>query len=89
MDMIQGATPPTVASLIAFDSDWKGQRHYNLCVVLHNGAAVVHVGGAPDYRPYYVPPTTTLFRETPGSIAIDTPDDPHNHGTVCLGVAGI
>jgi hypothetical protein len=56
---------------------------------LHNGAAVVHVDGAPDYRPYYVPPTTTLFRETPGSIAIDTPDDPHNHGTVCLGVAGI
>ncbi len=87
MDMIQGATPPSVAALVAFDADWNGQRHANLCVVLHNGTAVVRVTGAPDYRPYYVPETVTFFREAPGSITIYTPEDLRNHGTVCFGIA--
>jgi hypothetical protein len=78
-----------VAQLAKFDGGWNGAPHKNLCVTITNGVATIKVAGAPAYTLYYVPKTYTFVREIPGSITIETPDDPHFTGRACLGIAGL
>ncbi len=85
MDMIQGPTP-ALTQLVAFDHEWHGTPHRNICVTIKNGSATIKVDGSPSYVVYYAPKTYTFFREVPGSIAIETPDDPRFNGRACLGI---
>lgn len=79
-----------------YDAIWSGAAHKNFCVAITDGKATVKVEGTPDFQLYFARNratsrgSTRLFAqglETPGKIDIDTPDDRHANGDVCLGVA--
>jgi hypothetical protein len=68
----------------------------NFCVAIKDGKTTVKVDGMPDYQLYFVrtgakrSEEIPIFAEglqTPGKIDVDTPDEPHTNGRVCLGVA--
>jgi hypothetical protein len=85
LDLVQGPNPPTPAQIEAFDADWRGVPHRDLCVTLEKGKATIKVAGLPDYELYYVPQEPTQALETKGKIEI-IGQDPNLPGTVCLGV---
>jgi hypothetical protein len=86
-------TPPAIYQ---YDSLWHGGAHRNFCIPMKNGKATLKVDGMPDYQLYFVSSNAKPARagaifaeglETPGKIDIDTPDEPHTKGDVCLGIA--
>ncbi len=86
----------TPAAIAQYDVLWKGAAHRNFCVPFVNGKATIKVDGLPEFQLYFAridaksSKTASLFAEgleTPGTIAIDTPDDPHANGHLCLGIA--
>jgi hypothetical protein len=86
-------TPPAIQ---LYDALWNGTAHRNFCVSIRNGKTTVRIDGMPDYQLYFVRTNakrsqeTPVFAEgleTPGKIDVDTPDEPHTNGHVCLGVA--
>ena len=90
VDLYRGVSAPTPAEMRAFDAEWAGAAHHNVCVDLKRGHATITVNGAPDFVWYYAPPETDLDAvEYKGHITI-TPasDSAAVDGTACLGIAG-
>jgi hypothetical protein len=93
-------TPPVTEQSYAlvqqYDALWEGSAHRNFCVPIKNGRATIKVDGMPDYQLYFARAgaksveANSIFAqglETAGKIDVDTPDEPHANGYVCLGVA--
>jgi hypothetical protein len=79
-----------------YDAIWRGSAHRNVCVPIRNSRTTVKVDGMPEYQLYFVRSESRLSTsaeifaeglETPGKVDVDTPDEPHTNGDVCLGIA--
>lgn len=89
-DMFRGVSAPTPSEMRAFDAEWAGQAHHNVCVEIKSGRATFKVVGTPDFVWYYAPPEADLDAvERPGQIEV-SPAGPADavDGTVCFGIAG-
>jgi hypothetical protein len=82
-------------AMYQYDRIWQGAAHRNFCIPMRDGRATVKVDGMPEYQLYFVrsgdkPASAAIYGEgleTPGRIDVDTPDEPHLNGDVCLEVA--